>query len=327
MSEIRRDPLFGGLSIIAQERASRPQRTKAKEASPRESAPCPLCPGNESLCPPELGRRKDQAERWLTRVFANRYPALTLEAEYSPKLGSPMPGFGVHEVAVDSANHQLPFWAMDAETGAALFSLLQERTRELYKDKRISHLQIFKNHMAMGGASLDHPHFQIVGLPFVSPGSERLFDRPTCGVCSVLNQEVRGKDSRILSESSRFIAYADYAPMFQYQFSIYPKEHAPAFEDASAEELGELAQISSLILGKMTRILGEYPLNLVIYNQPNPISFHRPEEFYPWDKKAHWFVRVFPRLGQKAGFEISTGVSVIHASPEDFAKLFREKGL
>jgi UDPglucose--hexose-1-phosphate uridylyltransferase len=351
MSEIRTDPLFGDVCIVARDRAARPHRIRTHDELD-VSGPCPLCPGNESMCPADVARFP-QAGRWQVRAFPNRYPALGLEAEpvltdlaKARQYYGTLPGFGAHEVIVDSPNHALPFWALEAEHSVELFRLLQRRIKDLYKDQRLLYIQIVKNHRAGAGGSLEHPHFQLMGLPFIPYPAMRLITPSKCPVCGVLDHEMREepgnkeplssastvrpgppRSSRFMTETSKFIAFADFAPAYPYQFSIYPKSHSAAFEETPPEELEELAQLCSLTLGRLGRLLGELPLNLVLFSQPNPNGFAKPAALHPWKETMHWFIRVLPRLGRKAAFDISSGISIVHVSPEDAARAFREKGV
>ena len=384
MSEFRTDPLFGTVCLVARERAARPHRLRLQDQLVAEG-PCPLCPGNESLCPPEVARVEQKfgtggPSRWQTRAFPNRYPAVSLEAETQvanlaeiQNEQKPVPGFGVHEVIVDSPNHALPFWALDPEQAVKLFTLLQTRVTDLFKDRRILCTQVFKNHRAGGGQSIEHPHLQLVGLPFLPAPLHTLVSARECLVCELLKQElgenlpkskspnqasqasqisqnsqisgttqslgassvssssagsaVNERPPRLLAETSHFVALADYAPEFSYQFSIYPKKHRAGFEEATAQELEDLAEISSLVFGKFERLLGEFALNIVLFTQPNPESFAKPPSLFPWKERVHWFFRVYPRMARHAGFEFSTRIPIVGVAPEDAARAFREKGV
>ncbi|MEO0192855.1 MAG: galactose-1-phosphate uridylyltransferase, partial [candidate division WOR-3 bacterium] len=79
MRDFRWDRVRGFCSILAEERGARPLDFSG------ESGPCPFCPGNEGMTPPEIMR---VGEPWRVRVFPNKYPATDL-----------------HEVIVDSPRH------------------------------------------------------------------------------------------------------------------------------------------------------------------------------------------------------------------------------
>jgi UDPglucose--hexose-1-phosphate uridylyltransferase len=336
------DPIFGNVSILARERASRPLRARFKEEH-EFSGPCALCPGNEGMCPPEVARIElpvaaGRPARWQTRAFSHRYPALSLEqsedsfqlSELEEKPYVERSGFGVHEVIVDSGNHELPFWCLDPAQATATLQLVRNRVRDLQKDRRILYTQVFKNHKLEAGPHTEHPHFQLVGMTFLPEPMRRLLGSHECLVCRHLRHELESEEKepeRLFTQSSHFVALADYAPKYPYQYSIFPKRHQEGFGQASDAELEDLSRLFTITLGRLQRLLGPFPLNLILYTQPNPESFSRPRELHPWKNRMHWFVRIYPRLGRHAGLELGTGVSVVHTYPEDAARAFREKGI
>lgn len=385
MSEFRADPLFGNPCLIVPEKATRPNRVRVTQASPRAQSvhlshpledqldypgPCPYCPGNEAFSPPEIYRTQDLASaspnRWQTRVFAHRHPAMKLEApdlftdlkalghsEALSALLTSKPGFGVHEVIVESPNHNAPFWEMDVERSIQVFKTLQKRMSDLYQDRRLLYVQLFKNHQTAAGTHHEHPHFELLGMPFIPEPVMRLNSARECQVCEVLRKEEpdlmgqanrstqnermstppprkkkadlssrRAHSERFMTATTQFVALMDYAPEYDYQFSIYPSQHHSNFQDATEDELRDLSRLVSQIFTRLNRLLGEFALNIVIFSAPNPLGFANPGS-----SSMHWFVRVYPRLIRKTGFEIATGIPVVRVAPEDAARAFREKEL
>lgn len=327
MSEFRRDPLTGDWSLLARERGARPRRVRVHEESIQDDdstarGPCPLCPGNEGLSPPELARVAGDGGRWDARVFPNRYPALGLESDMVDLEGTrdwtAVPGFGIHEIIVDSPSHSTPFWRLPLIESVFALELSQRRMKDLRKDQRLRYFQLFKNFGAPAGGSQQHPHFQLVGMAFVPPIIEKILEQGRgrgCLVCRLLEHEAvrSGVDvpPRFLSESSAFVAVSDYAPRYSHQFSIYPKKHGRGFVDLSKTELEDFSQLVGHLIDRFERRLGEFPFNLVFVLEPVSDSLH-------------WFVRIYPRLARYAGFELGTGIPVVSTAPEDSARDFRE---
>ena len=114
-STLVEDPLTGDLVILAPARASRPDDfrrrvapTPAAETAP--TAPCPFCPGNEALTPPEvarLGPGAPDTPGWSVRVVPNKFPIV------GPGAG------GAHEVVVLSPDHHADLGALPPEIGRA----------------------------------------------------------------------------------------------------------------------------------------------------------------------------------------------------------------
>ena len=174
MPELRYNPLIDTWVIIASERSKRPSDFPAKEEK-KDTGTCPFCPGNEHMTPPEtLSLRENDGENagsWLIRAFPNKFAALKSNGESSriemEGIYEKMPGVGVHEVIVETPDHNRH---LKDETEDHIFKILkawQQRYSELKKDSRIKYTQLFKNHGAAAGASLVHPHSQLIATPFV----------------------------------------------------------------------------------------------------------------------------------------------------------------
>jgi UDPglucose--hexose-1-phosphate uridylyltransferase len=175
MPELRQNYFTKEWVIIATERAKRPEELATRRAS---KAPahyvdtCPFCPGNENKTPPELMRIPSPTnETWQVRVVANKFAAL------SPDIKPPrvihrsrrsMGGFGIHDVIVESPNHADVPCRMAESHLADVLRAYKARYDALSLDRRIAHITIFKNHGKAAGASLEHPHSQLIAAPVIS---------------------------------------------------------------------------------------------------------------------------------------------------------------
>src|SRR5262245_56026153 len=54
ISELRKDPVLGRWVIISGERSRRPNPFRHYPTTIEEAGPCPFCPGNEAMTPPEV---------------------------------------------------------------------------------------------------------------------------------------------------------------------------------------------------------------------------------------------------------------------------------
>src|SRR4051812_19587957 len=129
MSEFRQDPLSRHWVIIGSERGGRPN--EFVEAATRASGlSCPFCAGHESETPPSIATYSSNGKgKWLVRVVPNKFPAVTpvASAAKPSAAASPLappvctgkagegrgtrsapttiPGFGSHEVIIESPRH------------------------------------------------------------------------------------------------------------------------------------------------------------------------------------------------------------------------------
>jgi UDPglucose--hexose-1-phosphate uridylyltransferase len=56
LHELRKSYVLNRWVIINTERAKRPQDFKKERPKVKEEGPCPFCPGNEKMTPPEISR-------------------------------------------------------------------------------------------------------------------------------------------------------------------------------------------------------------------------------------------------------------------------------
>jgi UDPglucose--hexose-1-phosphate uridylyltransferase len=330
MSEIRHNRLTGEWVIIAPERAKRGSNL-ASVAPPAEipayDAACPFCPGNKTVADGERGERYRCAGadgRWLIRSVVNKFSVLSPTGEVaSPgcagKDEETVNGIGLHEVLIEAPQHNAVMALFPVGQVERVLAAYLDRFRAFYADPRIRHVIVFKNHGADAGASQQHAHSQIVGIPIV-PGQvvdrlERarrfLVETGQCLVCSLIAEE---PGSRVIAENGQFVALLPYAALSPYHLWIFPKVHAASFSELPEEALPALAEILHTVLAKIHGLLANPAFNLVIRSL-GPAE--RDAEHF------HWYISIVPRVNRSAGFELGTGMYVNPSSPEVCAEALR----
>lgn len=327
MSELRQNLATKEWVIIASERARRPQefvepgRLMCGEG-PTWDANCPFCPSNEEH---DLEVARFPAEGpWQVRIVGNRYPALmrtaTLEREYNG-LVRRISGVGYHEVIAESPVHNTCA-ALESATGLTrVFQAFIDRAWEVQRDPRIEYILFFKNHGRKAGASLRHPHAQMMALPMV-PNDVRVradtarahFDEVgRCAFCEMLGQE-RTDGRRIVLESEHFIVFSPYAAFSPFHLWIVPKLHAASFLHAVPAEVEDLGQVMRTVLRMLYAGLNNPDFNYVIRSAPVR------DLGAPY---LHWYVTIVPRISQAAGFEMGSGIYINPSLPEECAQFLR----
>lgn len=330
MPELRRDVVSGRWVIIATERASRPTDfSKGREwvtAADRDR--CPFCPGREDQTPPEIfAVRPSGADGsgWRVRVVPNKYPALRIEGELNVE-GAPlfehMDAVGAHEVIVETPEHDTHLGLLPDEQVADVLRTYRERYVDLDRDPRFKYALLFRNHGRTAGASLSHPHSQLIALPVIPRRAEeelevarRYFaDHARCLYCDVVAAELEAGE-RVVYENDLFLAYEPYASRFPFETWVVPKFHQASFGQLEDEELVELADALGATLHKLHAALDNPPYNFVVHSAPyEPL----PEHLY------HWHIEVMPRLTSVAGFEWGTGFYINVVPPEQAAAFLRD---
>jgi UDPglucose--hexose-1-phosphate uridylyltransferase len=199
VSQLRLNPLTGRWVTLVADRAKRPTdfapRQLQVESDP--SRPCPFCPGNEEATPPAL-EQVDSEGRWTLRVVPNLYPAFdgigALTVRNLGPVHTMADASGIHEVFVITPDHTARVGTFTDEVIRDVMTALKRRFEEHARTPNVRYTQAFINHGREAGASLSHPHGQILGLPFV-PGEildeERAFDRfkGGCILCATIEAE------------------------------------------------------------------------------------------------------------------------------------------
>ena len=330
MPELRKDPVVGRWVIISTERGRRPSDFKSEPVVAR-GGPCVFCPGHEDKTPPEIlaGRAPDSPRDgpgWTFRVVANKFPALRIEGELEPSgegLYDRMNGVGAHEVVIETPDHAGSLATMPVEAIADVLLAFRERVIDLKKDPRFDYILVFKNHGEAAGASLEHPHSQLIATPIIPinmveelSGSQQYWQmKERCVWCDIIRQE-RRSHTRMIEETHGFVAVAPWAPRFPFETWILPTRHRSAFEDSGVEEIRGLAQILSDFLRRMNRVLKDPPFNFMLHTAP--LHEGALEHF-------HWHLEVIPKLTKVAGFEWGSGFFINPIAPEDAAAALREE--
>lgn len=350
MTTVRYDVLSGVFCVIAQERSKRPvdfpRSQKRHELSKARVDDCPFCPGNESMTPPEVAAFREgrpDEPGWSVRVVPNKFPAFVPPEKASEEeqdafqhglgetdevLATPeramyweLPAIGTHEVVIDSPVHNATIGTYSQETVTGIVRMLRNRHRDLSCRPEIAYVHIFRNWGPEGGASLSHPHFQIIGLPFLPQAlvEEGLrlhgYMRRTgrCLVCDLAEREME-KDERVVMTTEAFRVFAPFASRFSYETLIIPKTHRADFGEISEEECKALGTTLTGLFARYEALFPSFSYNVVWH------SIGRDGETRPG---FHWHIHVFPRLTSMAGLELGTGVFINPTSPELAAEILR----
>ncbi|HIE53012.1 MAG TPA: galactose-1-phosphate uridylyltransferase [Armatimonadetes bacterium] len=339
MPELRQDFATKEWVIIATERAKRPEdwvRQEPLEPLPEHDVNCPFCPGNEAKTPPEVFSLREVNSQtngpgWRVRAIPNKFAALAAPPEESPRLVRSrhglylqMPGIGYHEVIIESPRHNKSPATMSVTEVVEIILAYQTRYVELDRDPNVQLITIFRNHGPLAGASLRHPHSQLVATPVVPLHiRHRLYEAQrhydalgTCVFCDMLDFELQEKE-RVILANEHFAAFVPYAARVPYEIWIVPREHQASFGQSTIEQAAGLAAVLQAVLSRLYHGLGDPDYNYVINTAPHHSS---GEPFY------HWHLQILPRLTTPAGFELGSGMHINVSLPEEAAAHLRSAG-
>lgn len=259
--------------IVSQGRVVRPS-----VAGPHRHLVDPFAEGNEADTGEELfrvGKGMPNKPGWDTRVIANKYPITDF-----------------HEVFVHSPNPKKDISQMTVKEVVPILQAYRSRFN-FYREKGT--VMIFCNFGIMAGATIAHPHSQLVLLP------------------PQINMDSLGREAitNTVYDGEHFHAYCPEFSQWPYELWIAPKREEVQYGDSTDEELEALAHILHVMLKRLR-------------------SIHKREEFavpfsynYYISPHKNWYLRVIPRFIHRAGFELGTGLSVNIVDPFDAALAYQ----
>jgi UDPglucose--hexose-1-phosphate uridylyltransferase len=260
---------------------------------------------------------------WRARVVANKFPAVgqnMTRGDYGPFYKA-APGGGHHEIIVESPRHDKDLTAMSHDELVDVLATCQSRYRSLMADPAVRSVIVFRNRGTAAGASLLHPHSQIVALeavPALVEARERTMlayyeKEGRCLLCDIIARE-RAEGGRVVAENEAFLSVVPFAPAAPCEIWLLPKRHQADFSKIERDEMGLFAAALKDALARIGAALGDPPYNYVI-DAATKSGLN--------SRGLHWRLRIVPRSTVAGGFELGTGVPITPSLPEDDAAFLR----
>lgn len=321
MSQMRLNPLNGRWVTIVAERAKRPSDFADRDHSIEDESGenCPFCPGHEESTPAALETTEADGT-WSMRVVPNLYPAFVGDEVFAVHNLGPVhvmaEASGIHEVLVFTPEHDRGLDQLDDQHAAEMMHVLKRRFADHAATPQVRYTQAIVNHGREAGASVAHPHGQLLGLPFV-PGEildeERAFARFAggCLLCTTIEAEIAA-DERVVFVNDDVLVLCPYWSGAPYELLIIPRQHEPHLQDASDASLDAVGIALRDAIGHLNQALGDVAFNIGFHTAP-----HKHTGQY------HWHIHVWPNLVTQAGFERGTGVMINIVPPEQAANDLR----
>lgn len=335
-SEFRQDLVSGDWVVISPKRFKRPEQFKKK--GKRKIVPKKDCPfedpqknGNSEpiFIFDKNGKKSvNLSQDWQIQLIENKYPIVShkesicaVEEKHGPFLVSD--GIGHHDVLI-TRDHFKNFANLDKKMANMVFSGFKERYLEISENKYecTKYVFIFHNWGPKAGASVFHPHYQMLSLPIISPdvsrsltGSAKYFkENKKCVHCAMIEYEKKEK-KRIVFENKDAIVFAPFVAKEPFELRIFPKKHQAYFERTPKKIMESVVDALQKSLQKIEKKLGDPDYNFFIHTAPidNNGKYHH----------YHWHVEVLPRFSDSAGVELGIGVEVTVVDPEMAARILK----
>jgi UDPglucose--hexose-1-phosphate uridylyltransferase len=204
------DSATGRPVLMAPGRRLRPVHTAELDAA----GPCPFCPGNEAMTPPQVDAEPagTQAAGWVARAFPNLYPA----AEG-------------HEVIAEGAVHATQPASLSAAVWRAVLALYRRRLAAL--EARHECAFLFKNVGWRAGASIAHNHTQILGLDTPTPRLARMVECLATQRQDPLAADVAqaAAEDRVVFANARYLVHSPRVPKLPFETWLSPRSRDDDF--------------------------------------------------------------------------------------------------
>lgn len=330
-SELRLNRNSGDWVVIATGRARRPDSFKKDKRQRKRvfKKDCPFCNISEKENPVLIykdGKEIDfLSKNWTTLVLPNKYPAFVFSNEFNRKkcdgLFETMNAVGFHEVII-TRDHDKSLALLPKEHVKEVIDVYAQRYTDLIKKEIVNYVSIFHNHGPEAGASIYHPHSQLIAMPLIdidlkdALAKARKFKKnKECIYCKMNEWEMKQRE-RIVYENDDFIAICPFASKAAFQVIISPKRHLAFFEKITEKEKVNLADIFKIVLAKLHKALGDPPYNFYLHSAPSDGNDH---SYYHW----HW--TILPKTSVWAGFELAVGIEISTIEPEKAAAYLRKQ--
>lgn len=326
-SELRQDIITGDWVVISTARAKRPDEFASHKRQVEEEDPYRAC----IFCDPVgSGQKKDvliytgSDGEWSLRVIPNKYPAFIRGGKVRHIEAGPyfsMDSVGYHEIVI-TRDHEKQIAQLEDWQVAEVIDAYQDRYISLMNKKSVNYIEIFHNHGREAGASIAHPHSQLMAIPVISPyvkleldGSEEYYkSNKHCVYCSIIEWELEHRE-RVVYENDSFLIFCPFASRVAFEVWVIPKKHKPYFERTSSEDKMLAGEALQVAMNKVWRALGDPAYNFYIHTSPCD------GKDYP---HYHWHIEILPRTSVWAGFELSTGIEISTIEPEMAAEFLRK---
>ena len=254
---------------------------------------------------------------WQVLVVPNLYPAFEgrepMVVEHLGPIFTRAEASGAHEVLVVQREHNASWADLEESQARLVMNAIAARVEAHSNMPELRYTQAIVNYGREAGASLSHPHGQLLGLPFV-PGeiqSEQAgFERfhGACLLCTTIEAELDA-GSRVVYVDDHVVVLCPYWSGTPFEMLAIPRAHAAHIHTAQLDDLAAVGIGLQQGLYALGQVLGDIAYNVVFHSAP----FRASGPF-------HWHAHVYPKVTTRAGFELGTGVLINVVSPESAAE-------
>jgi len=275
--------------IIAEGRSKRPKDVSKSDRAGVNKF-CVFCPGYEKLSGTEvyrIGPGEPNSPGWQVRVIANKYPITDF-----------------HEVIIHSPDDQKDIDSLPLDQVHKILLTFRDRYNFHAKNGRVL---IFNNVGEAAGASIRHPHSQLVVIP-------KQINLDALSFEPILN---------VVADNQRFIVFCPDFSQWPFEVWIAPKTRNQYFGQITGEGISDLAAV---LQDTLRRLIAHLTAGEHFHPGVPMVSFKDgPAYNFYIHHGQDWYIRIIPRLVHRAGLELGTGLSVNIIDPTDAAEILKQE--
>lgn len=193
----------------------------------------------------------------------------------------------IHEVIIHSPKHSLDLEDIDDSQIDLIFQAYQDRYN-FYQ--RLGQVIIFNNTGKGGAESLEHSHSQLTVVPFDYK----------------LETPVLGKIENIAYEDHYLTLFAPQTVEWPYEVWLAPKRRHLFFGEINHKERSAFGKILKKVIRIIEKKIGDFSYNYYLYPAQD------------------WYLRLIPRISERGGFELATGIMVNIQDPKEVISLLQK---
>ncbi len=328
-AELRYDVASKDWVVIASGRAKRPETFKSKERQEKsDPEDCPFCKKETYSQLVEVFNQGEKLatdilpKEWTTVSIPNKFPAFIpakkLDEKEEGGLYKKVNAVGYHEVII-TKDHYKSLGQLSLKKVSEVLTVYKNRYLDLMDRTHVNHISIFHNHGKEAGASIDHPHSQLITTPLIDKdlslslknSKEYKQEKGSCLYCDMQKWEIK-KDERVVYQNDEFLVLCPFASKVAFQMIVTPKRHFSNFEKINEKQLTLLADAFKEALSKLYEGLNNPAYNFYLHTAP---CDGKNYDHYHW----HW--TIFPKTSVfMGGFELGSQMEISTIKPEDAAK-------
>lgn len=287
----------------------------------------------DPLAPSTPANPSEVPDNYDVVVFENKSPS------FGPELGAvdldgigfgrTAPSIGRCEVVCFSPASEGSFGSQTPSRARTVIEAWADRTAELSAMPGIEQVFPFENRGQEIGVTLQHPHGQIYGYPFVTPRTASLITRAGSHrqrtgrdlMGDVLDAE-RKAGSRVVIDGDNWTAFVPAAARWPVECHLVPHRAVPDMTALDDDERDELAVVYRELLHRLERYFGE-PAELPYIAGWHQAPVHTGRDLTRLHLQLFSLRRAPGKLKYLAGSESGMAAWVNDAAPEQIAERLR----